>query len=669
MTTVSTTIFPVAIGRAGGDVVGKTGVILAVVAALSVAGCASPRATQSYGDGAWSPASSRWNSAASSSFDAASAAEVIRAIQAGVPRSKAIAAHGMELLRTGELDQANAVLNSALKLDIGNAPLHLLNGVAYHLRYLRGESDKFELARAAYLAALENDDGLVLAFVQIGRLFLDARQYGNARQAFAEAVALEHDNTAALYGLAHAALYDGDVKTAVYAKDRLHALQWNDPLLARLEAALFSMAGKANEAAARAAEYQRRSTDATDARYFMSQLPRLQRTALPVTPAPEAPSAPASAPGKSGVATVPGEPWFRCDAAPGIPQQQNVQTAPSVNASDETLYGAVLPRPCPGERPPLAVVEVTMVRTEETESKKFGVNLLDGLTAVFKSVRVSTRQSGAAPTTTLTRTFGFAGDKSASDFLVYSLNIANAAYAKNEVIARPTLAVVDRVPSLFFSGANITLGVVGQAGGASTVVDKPVGVSLAVTPTFVDNDSVLVSVRATRSFIEDGLTSGPAVLLQQTRNMVNASAMLRFGESFVLTGLVERELDRSASGVPVIGDLPVIQYLFRRDERLDFRRQILTIVTVRKVVTNEAEAELARDGTRTGISTHKISRQIDEYLGLQKNRAVVDELLELLPKDNRIYRRLRDRDVIQESWSSRDRLQMFTQELRDMIYF
>jgi len=588
-----------------------------------------------------------------------------------MPRSKAVAAHGMELLRKGDLDEANAVFNAALKLDINNAPLHLLNGVAYHLRYLRGEADKFELARAAYLAALENDDGLVPAFVQIGRLFLDARQYGNARQAFAEAVALENDHASALYGLAHAALYDGDVRTAVYAKDRLRALQWNDPLLARLEAALLSMAGKPDEAAARAAEYRRRSADETDARYFMNQLPRLQRTAMPSVPATETPnpSPPPTTPTKGAAGQVPGEPWFRCDAAPGIPQQQNVQTAPSVNASDETLYSAVLPRPCPGEKPPLAVVEVTMVRTEETETKKFGVNLLDGLTAVFKSVWVSTRQSGAAPTTTLTRTFGFAGDKSAGDFLVYSLNIANAAYAKNEVIARPTLAVVDRVPSLFFSGANITLGVVGQAGGASTIVDKPVGVSLAVTPTFVDNDSVLVSVRATRSFIEDGLTSGPAVLLQQTRNMVNASAMLRFGESFVLTGLVERELDRSASGVPVIGDLPVIQYLFRRDERLDFRRQILTIVTVRKVVTSEAEAELARDGTRTGISTHKISRQIDEYLGLQKNRAVVDELLELLPKDNRIYRRLRDRDVIQESWSARDRLQIFVQELREMIYF
>ena len=98
-----------------------------------------------------------------------------------MPRSKAVAAHGMELLRKGDLDEANAVFNAALKLDINNAPLHLLNGVAYHLRYLRGEADKFELARAAYLAALENDDGLVPAFVQIGRLFLDARQYGNAR--------------------------------------------------------------------------------------------------------------------------------------------------------------------------------------------------------------------------------------------------------------------------------------------------------------------------------------------------------------------------------------------------------------------------------------------------------------------------------------------------------
>ena len=38
-------------------------------------------------------------------------------------------------------------------------------------------------------------------------------------------------------------------------------------------------------------------------------------------------------------------------------------------------------------------------------------------------------------------------------FLSYNLNIANALYTKNEVIARPVLSAIDRLPSIFFSGA------------------------------------------------------------------------------------------------------------------------------------------------------------------------------------------------------------------------
>ena len=48
---------------------------------------------------------------------------------------------------------------------------------------------------------------------------------------------------------------------------------------------------------------------------------------------------------------------------------------------------------------------------------------------------------------------------------------------------------------------------------------------------------------------------------------------------------------------------------------------------------------------------------------------MIDELLELLPKDNSIYRRLMDRDVIQESWTNRRRLDLILHELKDALYY
>lgn len=599
------------------------------------------------------------------------------AIEAGVPRSRALAAHGIESLKQGDLLSAQAVFNAALKLDITNASLHLLNGIAYHLRYLAGEQDTYALARVAYASAIQFNDTLPEAYVQLGRLYLAGAEYGSAKRVFAAAAAIDPASPSAFYGLAHAALFEGDMATAAFGVHKLKEMRWDSPLSARLDAAVLALAGRLGEAAERAAEYERRTGGSADSRHLLVRLRRIGTVAqiadladakerpLQVavqdraTKSPVSSSPPPSAEPKSA--------WFRCDTAPAIPPQEGLKASPDQTASDETLLAPVLPRPCADENPPLAVVEVTMIRNEEVESKQFGVNLLEGLTAVFRSVKTYT-STGDSAGTEITRSYGFAAGASASDFLTYSLNVANAGYARSEVIARPTLAVIDRVPAIFFSGATITLGITGQSGSSPTIVDKPIGVSLAVTPTFVDNDSVLLSIRATRSFLTSGLSSSSSVLLQQTRTMISASGLLKFGESFVLTGLDEKEGDRTDSGVPVLSSVPVVQYLFSQKKKYAFNRQILVLLTVRKVVATEAETVAARS-VKDGASRHMLSKNVDEFVALQKNRPVVDSLLGSLSKGNEMYRRLRDGDVALENWSDKGRLRRMLDELKELIFF
>ena len=38
-----------------------------------------------------------------------------------------------------------------------------------------------------------------------------------------------------------------------------------------------------------------------------------------------------------------------------------------------------LPKPCGAKRPPAAIIEVTMIRTEEKDTQTYGINLLEGL--------------------------------------------------------------------------------------------------------------------------------------------------------------------------------------------------------------------------------------------------------------------------------------------------
>jgi type II secretory pathway component GspD/PulD (secretin) len=182
----------------------------------------------------------------------------------------------------------------------------------------------------------------------------------------------------------------------------------------------------------------------------------------------------------------------------------------------------------------------------------------------------------------------------------------------------------------------------------------------------VDDENVLLSIRSSRSFIEP--SEGERITLVQSRNAVNASARVKFGQTYVLNGMIEREKDNVVSGVPVLMDIPIVQNLFAKSVKIDFSRQILTLVTVRRLVDDKDSAYLAKNPTGT-INGHKLASQVQEFLDLQSNQTVMDEVLTGLKQDNSLYMRLRNRDVIQESYGSQSILKRLLMDLKELSYF
>jgi hypothetical protein len=188
----------------------------------------------------------------------------------------------------------------------------------------------------------------------------------------------------------------------------------------------------------------------------------------------------------------------------------------------------------------------------------------------------------------------------------------------------------------------------------------------AFVATFLPNDQILLSIRASRSFIEEN--NSPDVALLQTRNSVNGTALLNYGQTFVMNGLVEREKDEVRSGVPILEDIPILQYFFNKTINLDYNRQILTLVTVRRLV--DSDESIAKTKNKTGlISAHKLSSQVQEFMDLQNNVPVLDEVIHGLRNDNSLYTRLRQRDMIQDAYGSKGLLHKIIHDLKDMAYY
>ncbi|MBI4984273.1 MAG: hypothetical protein HZC24_02700 [Rhodocyclales bacterium] len=505
---------------------------------------------------------------------------------------------GMDLLAAGQANAANGEFNRALARTPSNANLHFLNGLAY--RRLAQESGQtvLPLAESGYRLALEFNPGHWLAAWHLGLLQLEQGQYAEARKSFARAARLRPRNADIQLALAGSAYLASDVPVALWAAEKTLTLRPGDPEALRIAA--LSSAALGMESGARAfSDSLRAVRSAVEVEDLDDRLNDWKRV---LAQAPDSLLAPAAAPALAPGAAQPvanpvGEQgplavgWSDCNASAA--SSGNSWSSGSSSSSwggsgsgsaDTTERLQPLPSPCKGvPLPRMAVIDVTIIRTQEVTQYSQGVNLLDGLKVILGGKWEQTRSSSTADGPTFSKSITRSLSLPAAG-IEYSLNIFNAADATADVIARPSLLALDRTPATFFSGATVSVALSGQYGGSLS--DKNIGVSLSVTPTFIDDERLLLAVKGARSFIEPTELQGlKANALSTSNNIVSTNVIMRFGETLILSGLREREHTKDKAGVPLLRDVPILQYLFSTHVDFDYAHHVLILLTPRKPST------------------------------------------------------------------------------------
>jgi len=311
--------------------------------------------------------------------------------------------------------------------------------------------------------------------------------------------------------------------------------------------------------------------------------------------------------------------------------------------------------------PGMVLVDVVMVSTQETITTTKGVNLLDALTLQLGSVSApafsKTFDSSSGKGNIITRTVTIPA-------LAYSLNIANASSATNEVLARPTLAAIEGQPSEFFAGTNLNAGVVSTSslGSVSVIpVDKRFGVKLAITPTFLTDGMIQLKVDAQRTFLNaDTNNAGFSYRLDIAETTTNANVVMKAGDTLMLSGLSEKQTSSTRSGVPVLQDVPVVQYLFSNKRDIDFQRSVLILITPRLSVYG------AKAGQNTSTGASESLNALRERMGFSaKTPANIEAILNHLATTG-FYRQFRQGDVALERW---DRSHTTGDRLRQALGF
>lgn len=568
-----------------------------------------------------------------------------------------LAALGIEQLDAGNLDAAIELFNKALYLDGGNSMLNFLTGLTYHLMALAGADAKYDLARQGYERAVLLDASNWIAHYHAGLLELDLRNYRGAQNKLAEALILNPRDPDLLYHMAAASYYSGDLPTAEGVLRRLREVE---PDSARVQqASAITLAGlnqsstaydfanrlkTINPAPEENARINNRLSDWTR---FHVRNPVLlaQGVPEPDTLDPVTPYTRARSPWANTVSPAAGAPA----KASATAVQQDERSGAS--GGDKTAAETEAPAPDANQ---MVIVDVVIIRTEEEATTAKGVNLLNNLTLQFGSTDLSTAGFSLSDTRTTTGDFTRTITRALNiPSITYSLNIANSADTRNEILARPTLTAMNGQPSEFFSGVSIkaqTLPSTAGGTGEAVSIEEDVGVKLNITPEILDDGRVKMAVVAERTFLNTPNTkvTGFTSKIETSRTTVNANVTMNFNETLILSGLSEKETERTRDGVPLLQDLPLVQYFFSRQTTLDFNKSVLLLITPRLPEYVFREPKKTKAGAPKDSAVDEFKARHADWFRAYPNWASVFSHMQ----DNALYREFRTGDVVLDRWEN-----------------
>ncbi len=563
-----------------------------------------------------------------------------------IPRTLAL--DGIKHLSDGKLVEANTAFNRALMYDPSDSYLQWLNGVTYHLRATQGESPQYEMAKQAYSLSIRFDPSNWMAHYQLGLLYLDTHEYPVAQDAFAEALLFRPNDPDLLYQMMYVSYFNFDPEAANAALRQLRNLEPNSDRVLRAAPVIMASMGEHALARKELAVYreqesgQRRSVNLGQRiqdweSFYQSH--------------------------EAGVMTV---------ATSSLPANSEVEEAAE---EAEILEFA---KELDSE---MVIVDVAIIESEEDLGTRKGVNLLNGLRLQFGLDRttVDNRQENTVITgpgeDTLTESFSRTLTKAISiPQIEYSLNIFNSEIFTNEVLARPTLVALNGQPSRFFAGSNVqaaatassTVGAV--SGGAAVKLNEDIGVDMSITPTLREDGLVRIDVDIMRTFLEVPDSSIDfEYKLQTAKTHVNASVVMAFGETLILSGLSEKESETFRDGVPILQDIPIIQYLFSEERTLDYQKSALVLITPRRPFTlNSMTEEQESVGERNeDAPLRELRKRFDAWFEPAPHWVSIAQHLE----GSGLYREFRTGDLALEIWAESEAFRKRFGDVVEFLYY
>jgi type IV pilus assembly protein PilQ len=149
---------------------------------------------------------------------------------------------------------------------------------------------------------------------------------------------------------------------------------------------------------------------------------------------------------------------------------------------------------------------------------------------------------------------------------------------RGKVVSSPRVITADKKKAVISQGTEIPY-LTASASGATTITFKPAVLELSVTPRITPDDKIIMDLEVKKDTVGAVIGTSTGTIPSIDTKKVNTQVLVDNGDTVVLGGVFEQETRTTTSKVPVLGDLPVVGYLFKRTSRTDLKTELLIFIT------------------------------------------------------------------------------------------
>jgi general secretion pathway protein D len=127
------------------------------------------------------------------------------------------------------------------------------------------------------------------------------------------------------------------------------------------------------------------------------------------------------------------------------------------------------------------------------------------------------------------------------------------------------------------------------------------GILLDITPEISDDNSITLKINPSISDTLDAVqrddTGSRNIPPDLSRKQISSVVTIKDGQHIILGGLISSKTGTKISKVPLLGDLPLLDHLFKREVQIDSVEELVLVITPH-IIGKDKEISLEELGYR-----------------------------------------------------------------------